>query len=125
MTLDVGWLGSWIQPQHLEENALRAYCETFTSHPARLIQVTSFLLDDIARKISRFLTNEATFRNTYGLFSSKIEVAEEEWHKAKEKDRFYKYSLVDEIPQELRLSPNLIMYLKLRADLALNQARFM
>ncbi len=113
-------LGAFVQPHHLEASELLAYQEAFVSHPTRMLTLKSFLHSHVAEKITRFLTNEAVYRPRYGLYSavgSRNDIAEDEWLKAEEKDRFFLYRVVDweKISPEFRLSPNLIIFLKFRS----------
>jgi hypothetical protein len=59
--VDVAKLGTWIKPQHLVEENLIRYRQAFVGHPAKLVVVEDFLLDDVAERISRFLAEEAIF----------------------------------------------------------------
>jgi Rps23 Pro-64 3,4-dihydroxylase Tpa1-like proline 4-hydroxylase len=100
------------QAQHLDKDILRAYRHAFMGHPAHLLVLRSFLQEDVAKQISKFLTDEAKYRQAYGLYSAADSVPKDEWLNAPEENRFYTYGLIDEIPTEFRLSPNLFIYLK-------------
>ena len=62
-------LAAWIQPRHLDDQALEAYRSAFTSHPARLVIIRDFLAPDVADRLGRFLANEAEFKPEFGLYS--------------------------------------------------------
>ena len=102
-------LGSWIQPQHLDVRAVETYAETFSGHPARLIVLPDFLLDEAADRLSRFLTTEATFRISYGLYSptggALAHVSEQDWVKAKDRDRFFRFGELSGLDERFHSSP--------------------
>ena len=64
--IDYAWLNDWIQPQHLQGAAIESYKRAFASHPARLLVLKDFLRDEVAEKLSRFLSQEARFKSVYG-----------------------------------------------------------
>lgn len=117
--IDCGWLSSWIKPHHIYGDALQAYRQAFTSHPAHLIVLRDFLLEGIVEKLSQFLTVEAEFRPHYGLYSSlgDRDANENEWLAAKDHDRFFKFSKCSGIHPQFQLSPNLLLLLKFRQAL--------
>lgn len=108
-------LGTWIQPQHLESDALQAYQHAFTSHPARMVTLKRILRDVVAERLSRFLAVEAEFQPVYGLFSQNDYVTEEAWRAAAEHDRFFRFRKLAGVNREHGLSPNLLTFLKFRA----------
>ena len=108
-------LTPFVQGQHIEANRLQAYRQAFASHPARLIVLRSFLQEEVAEKISRFLTREAVYQRAYRLYSSPEKVSEQAWLQAPEQDRFYQYGVISDIVEvapEFRMSPNLLTYLR-------------
>jgi Rps23 Pro-64 3,4-dihydroxylase Tpa1-like proline 4-hydroxylase len=107
-------LESWIQPQHLEETALEQYRKAFTSHPARLVVVKNFLQPQMAERLSRFLSSEAEFKAEYGLYSVEGAVKEEDWLRAKDEDRFFKFGKLVGTPPQFQTSPNALTYLQFR-----------
>lgn len=112
--MDAAFLGIWIQPQHLEPQALRGYRHAFASHPARLVVLRSFLLDAVAAKLGRFLAAEAEFRTEYGLFSVDQGVTEAEWQAAEPDDRFFRFGKLVGTPAQFQMSPNALTYLRFR-----------
>lgn len=108
-------VASWIKPQHLEDPMLQSYCDSFNAHPARMVVLSDFLNDDVAERLSAFLTTEAEFQSEYGLYSVEDEpVNETQWLQAPEDDRFFRYAkLVGTAPQ-FTLSPNALTYLQFR-----------
>lgn len=107
-------LESWIQPQHLEETALEQYRQSFTAHPAHLVVIRNFLQPQIAERLSRFLSSEAEFKAEYGLYSVEGAVGEEDWLRAEDEDRFFKFGKLVGTPPQFQTSPNALTYLQLR-----------
>jgi hypothetical protein len=113
--IDYDWLRSWIQPQHLEEENIRAYREAFTSQPEQMLVLRNFLVDEVAEQLSHFLTAEAQFSPMYGLYTvEESYVQQRDWEEAPEHDRFFRYHCFTGISAEARLTPGLINYLKFR-----------
>lgn len=112
--LDRQKLASWIQPQHLEEHAIERYRDAWASHPAHLVHIRDFLQPHVAERLSRFLTNEAEFRVTYGLYSTEVAVSEEEWRNAKDDDRLFRLGRLVGTPPQFQASPNALTYLQFR-----------
>ena len=69
----------WIAPQHLEPSAVATYREAFEAHPARMTVIRDFLRDEIADRLSKFLTREAEYRAEYGIYSVEGSVPEEQY----------------------------------------------
>ena len=113
-------LDALVQTQHLEGDALQGYRETFMSHPACVVTLKSFLHPHVAERVACFLTKETVYRKIFGLYSadnSKHDITEEEWLRAEEKDRFYRYSVAhwEKISPEFPLSPNLLTWRRFRS----------
>jgi len=113
-TLDRQLLGSWIQPHHLERNALEEYQRTFTSHPARLIWIKDFLVPDVAKRLSNFLSQEAIYRPEYGVYSSDEAVTEEQYAAAPDVDRFFRMRRMVGTHPQFMVSPNALTYVRFR-----------
>ena len=112
-------LTAWIQPQHLSTTGIDAHRAAFESHTAQVLHMTDFLKADVATKIARFLSQEANYEPIYALYSAKGHVVSAEtWQAADEKDRFFTYGMLGDIDPRLRLSPNLLTYIRLRQTLA-------
>ena len=108
-------LNSWIQPQHLERNALHAYRASFQTHPAQLLVLKQFLQNSIAERLSKFLRDEAQFHLEYGLYSTGDEPADERsWLNADEANRFFRLSKLVAVRPEYSMSPNALTYLRFR-----------
>ncbi len=107
-------LASWIQPQHLDDRALETYKNAFISHPARLVVINNFLVPQVADRLDRFLANEAEFKPEYGLYSIEGAVKEEEWLRADEPDRFFRFGKLVGTPPQFQTSPNALTYLQFR-----------
>ena len=119
-------LNSWIHHRHLNPEAMKAYCRAFTSHPARALVLKDFLVDEVAERLSRFLSREAQFKPVYGLYSrvhkdgNISDVTRDAWLEAQEQNRFYKWSDYAGFFDEFRHSSNLSEFqnflLAFRAD---------
>jgi len=107
-------LGAWIQPQHLEDAALEQYRNAFTSHPAHLVVIKDFLQPQMAERLSRFLSGEAEFKTEYGLYNVEGAVKEEDWLRAKDEDRFFKFGKLVGTPPQFQTCPNALTYLQFR-----------
>ena len=112
--MDRRWLESWLQPQHLEVQALEMYKNAFSSHPARLAVIRDFLAPRVADRLNRFLANEAEFAPEYGLYSIEGAAKEEEWLLADERDRFFRLRKLVRTPPQFQMSPNALTYLQFR-----------
>jgi Rps23 Pro-64 3,4-dihydroxylase Tpa1-like proline 4-hydroxylase len=107
-------LGAWIQPQHLESAALEEYRKSYTSHPARLVVIKDFLQPQVAERLSRFLSDEAEFKAEYGLYTVEGAAKEQDWLRAKDEDRFFKYGKLVGTPPQFQTSLNALTYLQFR-----------
>jgi Rps23 Pro-64 3,4-dihydroxylase Tpa1-like proline 4-hydroxylase len=107
-------LAAWIQPQHLEDGALETYRIAFASHPARLVVLRDFLIQRVADRLARFLATEAEFKPEFGLYSIEGAVMEEDWLRADDKDRFFRYGKLVGTPSQFQTSPNALTYLQFR-----------
>ncbi|HKY04957.1 MAG TPA: 2OG-Fe(II) oxygenase family protein [Blastocatellia bacterium] len=90
-------LNCWIKPAHLQTRAVESYADRFACHPARLIVLDDFLRDEVAASLNRFLTTEAAFKISYGVYSDKdssgtiADVSRQDWIKAKDRERFFRF----------------------------------
>jgi hypothetical protein len=107
-------VANWIQPQHLEEGALEAVRSSFQSHPAKVTVLRDFLVEPIAERLARFLSQEAEFEREHGLYSIEGAVPEEQWTDAADEDRLFRLSRLAGIPPQYKLSPNALTYLRFR-----------
>jgi len=107
-------LEAWIQPQHLEPAALEQYRRSYTSHPARLVVIRNFLQPQVAERLARFLSGEAEFKAEYGLYTKEGAAKEDDWLRAREEDRFFKYGKLVGTPPQFQTSPNALTYLQFR-----------
>jgi len=112
--IDRRWLESWIQLQHLEDQALEAYRRSFSSHPARLVVIKDFLVPPVADRLSRFLANEGEFNPEFGLYSIEGAVKAEEWSLADDQDRFFRFRKLVGTQPQFQMSPNALTYLQFR-----------
>lgn len=117
MAVDRGALVQWVQPQHLQDDALSRYRATFTSSPARFILLKDFLLREVAERLNQFLSSEADFVDEYGLYSSETGVTGEQWQRAPEADRFFRLGKLTGVKPQFLVSPNTLTYVKFRQNL--------
>jgi len=108
------WLKSWIQAQHLEDEALERYRQSFMSHPVRLVSIKNFLQPHVAERLSRFLTSEAEFVDECGLYSTEGAVMEDRWLAASPDDRFFKLKKLKGTAPEFQMSRNALTYVQFR-----------
>lgn len=108
------WLSSWIQRNHLEDEALARYRHAFVSHPVRLLSIKDFLQPDVAERLSRFLKAEAEFTTEYGLYSVEGAVAMEQWSAASQEDRFFRFRKLTGTAREFQVSRNALTYVQFR-----------
>jgi hypothetical protein len=109
-------LTAWIHPRHLDHQVVQVYCRAFTRHPVRILVLKDFLVYKIAERLSHFLSCEARFKSSYGLYSrahkdgNVSDVSKETWLEAEEHNRFYRWSDYIGIFDEFRLSSNLLLF---------------
>ncbi len=110
---DQASLNSWIQSHHLQSEAIKNHRQLFTSHPARMLVIKQFLLAEVARSLSRFLTYEADFTTSYGLYTDANrygnvpDISERVWMEADPRNRFYRFSEITGALARYRESANL------------------
>jgi Rps23 Pro-64 3,4-dihydroxylase Tpa1-like proline 4-hydroxylase len=108
----------WIEERHLRPASLTAYRASFEEHPARLVVINDFLRTDVAERLAIFLRDEAQFQQVFGLYSREgAMINREEWLRAEEKDRFFRFSKIAGLPPQYGLSPNTLTYLQFRKTL--------
>jgi Rps23 Pro-64 3,4-dihydroxylase Tpa1-like proline 4-hydroxylase len=107
-------LGAWIQPQHLQDDAVNRYREALQSHPAKVVVLEQFLVDKMSQRLTAFVTSEAQFKKEYGLYSEEGTVSEERWMAADDEDRFFKLGRQAPGSGQFSMSPNTLTYLKFR-----------
>ncbi len=115
--IDRDWLGSWIQSHHLSSPALDKYRLEYAGSSCRAIQIRDFLVPDLVSRVQKYLHQEASWENSYGLYQTNMRhnVSESEWKEAEEENKFWKYSALYDFNGTRNFSSNLIGFLKLRA----------
>ena len=106
-------LEPWIQGGHFEPGQITRYRQAFSSSPAKLLSITSFLREDVATKLAQCLEQEIEFKPTFSLYPS-TRVTEEEWTKEDDSKRFFRFSQLAGIKSEFQFSPNVLTYLLFR-----------
>src|SRR5215213_1492110 len=123
------WLKDWVQSRYLQADTLESYRRAFTSHPARVLVLKDILLDEVAEKLSRFLSHEARFELTHGLYSQNVkdgnisDVSPAAWLEAEEEKRFYRFSDYAGVLDEFQLSPNRTVFQQFFSALRNNKFR--
>jgi Rps23 Pro-64 3,4-dihydroxylase Tpa1-like proline 4-hydroxylase len=106
-------INRWVREEHLKSDNLKLYQGAFSSSPARLLTIKSFLRDDIAARLAQCLEREIEFKPTFSVYPS-TRVTEEEWMREDESKRFFRFSQLAGIKPEFQLSPNVLTYLRFR-----------
>jgi Rps23 Pro-64 3,4-dihydroxylase Tpa1-like proline 4-hydroxylase len=120
-------LKDWVQSDLLQPDAIETCHQAFISHPARALVLKNFLLDAVAEKISRFLSQEARFEMAYGLYARNVKdgnisgVSSAEWFEAREEEKFYKFSDYAGVLDEFVSSSNRTTFQQFFAALRDNQ----
>ena len=85
--IDRDWLGSWIQSHHLSSPALDKYRLEYAGSSCRAIQIRDFLVPDLVSRVQKYLHQEASWENSYGLYQTNMRhnVSESEWKEAEGK----------------------------------------
>lgn len=96
------WLAEWVQPQHLEDDALRRYRDMFLAPPMPVTRVDDFLQEGCARQLATFLQQEAQYEEVYCLYNPEGCVSEEAWHAADPERRLGKYQKVQGARADVR-----------------------
>jgi Rps23 Pro-64 3,4-dihydroxylase Tpa1-like proline 4-hydroxylase len=110
------WLKDWVQANLLQPDAIEACRQAFISHPARALVLKNFLLDLVAEKISRFLSQEARFEMAYGLYAKNVKdgnisgISSTKWLEAGEEEKFYRFSDYAGVLDEFEFSSNRTMF---------------
>ena len=105
-------LKDWVQSRHLQPDTLKSCRRAFDSHPARVLILKDFLLDQAAEKLSRFLSHEARFELAYGLYAKNVRdgnisgVSASAWGEAGEGEQFYRFSDYAGVLDGFESSPN-------------------
>lgn len=111
----MGSLTALVQPQHLDDEATRAYRARFEASPARFVVLEDFLVPGVAERLSRFLDGEAEFATEYGLYGiDDRRVDEREWLAADDAARFFRFAKNVGTRPEFQLSDNALTYLRFR-----------
>jgi len=115
--LDRAWLGQWIQPQHLTDEALDRYHAEYESGPVPILQVSEFLRPEISAQLHALLAEEAEFEDVYVLRVPDSRVEREVWIAAEDSNRASKYSRLVDV-QGGAMSFNPLTYIRLHEALA-------
>ena len=111
--MDLEVFRPWIQDVHLKSDKISEYREGFSSSPARLLSIKSFLREDVATRLAQCLEREIEFKPTFAVYPSK-RVTEEEWMREDEPKRFFRFSQLAGIRSEYQMGRNVLTYLRFR-----------
>lgn len=116
--INTNWISKWIQPQHLTEEALSRYHQSYIANQHRILVIRQFLREEIVQKLFVFLMDEGKYKVTYGLYSSPKQgyqtVSANNFLEAEENNRFRKYRILTGTHSEPDTSPNELFFLNLR-----------
>ncbi len=116
--LDVSALSRFVQPRHLEPDALAARREAFTSHPARMTLIEDFLHEPLAEQLASFLANDAVFAGNFGLYSHPGEgVKGDVFEEADDQDRFFKFQTMVAVDPAQGLSDTTFAFMQFRRSM--------
>lgn len=94
-----------------------------------MLVLRQVLRDEVAARLSYFITAEAQYETLYGLYSAMrtdryglANVTEEQWLKAEEKDRFFRLRKFVRVAFELKMTPGLMTFMRFQS--AFNDAGF-
>jgi hypothetical protein len=115
---DAEALARWIQPQHLTESAVSDARDAMAAHPAKMVVLHDFLVEEAARRLAAFLADEATYTVEHGLYTAEGSVPAERWDTAPEDERFFRFGKLTGQRPEAMLSDNMLTYLRWRTFVA-------
>jgi Rps23 Pro-64 3,4-dihydroxylase Tpa1-like proline 4-hydroxylase len=108
--------GSVIASAHRTAESLAHQRSRFAEHPARVVAIDDFLDADLARRLNRFLAEEADFYVEYGTYTEDP-VDESTFTNAPDDDRFFRMRKLAGTKPEHRMSLNALTYLRFRSSL--------
>jgi hypothetical protein len=107
-------LAATVNGAHLLESAERRARSELEAHAARLVVLDDFLVPAVAASLARFLATDAIFEHEHGLYSVEGAVPRERWEAVDDADRFFRYGRLVGVPDERRLSEDVLTYLQFR-----------
>jgi len=108
-------LRPWIAETHLEPETIAAHRAAFQADPAKLVMLEGFLRPEVADRLAEFFGSGAEFSREFGLYSADKGVAPDEWDRAPEDDRFFRYGKLTGIKPEAALSDGALTYMRFRS----------
>lgn len=103
-----------VNSRHLQKEQFDRYTHQYNQHPASVISVDQFLLQERADKCAHFLHTHATYKNVYGLYSKSPNVPEQAWLNEPESKRFFTYQVLDGSKKNDTITTGGLNFLKLR-----------
>jgi hypothetical protein len=113
--MEIDALRPWIAAAHLEPAAIDAHRAAFEADPAKLVMLEGFLRREVADDLAEFFASGAEFSREYGLYSADRGVSPDEWERAAEDDRFFRYGKLTGIKPEAALSDGALTYMRFRS----------
>jgi len=104
-------LNSYVRPEHLQPSSIAQYRGEFRSHPAHVVVIHDYLRDEVAARISRFLSLEVRYGMEYEVRGGG-RVAREDWLRSDPQDRLCAVEIMVGVRREFILSPNLVTCLR-------------
>ncbi len=103
-------LAKWINPRHLQPDAVLACHQSLESHPLSLVVLDDFLRPDVAARISNFLKQEAEYKRVFQN-RSKEYLNEEQWNVLPQPERFYRFLTLKRVKPTCLMSQNWLTFL--------------
>ena len=116
--LEINALRPWIADHLLVDEALLTLRHQMEEHPARLVVVNDLLNEAAVSDLAAFFSGGAEFEREFGLYSKDTDVTEDDWQRADQADRFFRFDKLRGIRPEAALEPAAIRYMRFRSWVA-------
>jgi hypothetical protein len=107
-------LEKWIQPQHLEKDAIDRMKNLPDRRFVEGIVIDNFLNEKFVERFQHVFDEEAMYKSVYKVYRTKLPVSEEVFLQTPEQSRFTSLRWLDGVKPEYAMSPNWLTYLKFR-----------
>lgn len=106
----------WVQPQHLNSQAIEQLKSLSKTQLEAGVFLDNFLKEECLARLQRTLSDEATFKANYRVYSNKYDVTEEEYYSHAEKELFFHFNELCGVKPEYAMSINWLTYLRFHHD---------
>lgn len=110
-------LEALLSPDVLRDETGRDHAAARAAHPARMVTVDGFLRDEIARAISRFMLEHATFEREHMGYPDR-HLGESEWLAAPSAERLLSRNVVKGVRPGAEFEPDTLTFLRFRGATA-------